>query len=78
MAVMLSVLSDTALHLRAAAGFKSVGQSIDLHGDEDALVCREAGVLWNEPTTDGYPNMRAKIDAELTCVEEEWKPGELT
>ena len=49
-----------------------------MHGREHAKVCREAGVLWNEPTTDGYPNMRAKINAELACVEEEFNSGGLT
>ena len=78
MTVMLEVLSDLGLHIRAAEGFKTVGQSIDLHGGEDAEVCREAGVLWNEPTTEGYPNMRAKINAEVACIEEEFNSGGLT
>ena len=40
MLLMLEVLSDAQLHKRAAEGFKKVGQSIDLRGKEDALVCR--------------------------------------
>ena len=78
MMVMLGVLSDPSLHIHASKGFKKVGQSIDLHGEEDLEVCREAGVLWNEPTTDGYPNMRAKIDAELQDLKEEFEAGRLT
>ena len=78
MVIMLEVLSDRDLHRRASEGYKKVGQSIDLHGKEDALVCREAGTLWNEQTTDGYPNMRAKIDAELAAVAEEFASGGLT
>ena len=57
---------------------KKVGQSIDLHGEDDLEVCREAGVLWNEPTTDGYPNVRAKIDAELQDLKDEFESGGLT
>ena len=78
MEVMFEVLSDSRKHELAAEGFKKVGQSIDLHGREDALVCREAGIFWNEETTDHYPNMRAKIDAELAAVAEEWEAGRLT
>ena len=72
MTVMLEVLSDLALHIHAAEGFKKVGQPIDLHGGEDAEVCREAGVLWNERTTDRYPNMRAKINAEFAAIADEF------
>ena len=78
MVLMLEVLSDPALHMQAAKGYKSVGQSIDLHGREDELVCREAGVYWREKTTDGWPSMRPKIDAELAAVEDEFKNGGIT
>ena len=78
MTVMLGVLSDPALHIHASKGFKKVGDAVDLHGKEDLLICREAGVLWNEPTTDGYPNMRAKIDAELQDLKEEFDSGGIT
>ena len=78
MTVMLGVLSDPALHIHASKGFKKVGHAVDLHGAEDLLICREAGELWNEQTTDGYPNMRAKIDAELRELKEEFDSGGLT
>jgi len=78
MLLMLEVISDPRKHERAAEGYKKVGQSIDLHGREDALVCREAGVFWNEETTDKYPSMRPKIDAELAAVAEEFASGGLT
>jgi len=74
---MLEVLSDPGLHSNAAKGFKYVGQSVELHGSEDALICREAGTFWNEPTTDGYQNMRPKIDGELAAVAEEYETGGL-
>ena len=78
MVLMLEVLSDPALHMQAAKGYKSVGQSIDLHGREDELVCREAGVYWREETTDGWPSMRPKINAELAILEDEFKSGGIT
>ena len=48
MELMLDVLKDPTLHSRASLGYKKVGQSIDLYGREDAMVCREAGGYWNE------------------------------
>ena len=78
MLLMLEVLSDTRLHKRAAEGYKKVGQSIDLHGKEDALVCREAGTFWREETTDKFTSMRPKIDAELVAVAEEYESRGLT
>ena len=77
MCLMFEVLSDPALHRKASEGYKKVGASIDLHGTEDALVCREAGTFWNEETTDKYPSMRPKINAALADVTEEWETGGL-
>ena len=76
--LMLEVLSNPQLHHHASEGYKKTGQSIDLFGKEDALVCREAGEFWNEETTDGYPNMRARIDAELAAVADEIGTGGIT
>jgi hypothetical protein len=47
MLLMLEVLSDPRKDERAAEGYKKVGQSIDLHGKEDALISlsRGGGVL---------------------------------
>ena len=78
MLMMLEVLSDPALHIRASEGFKKVGQSIDLHGREDEMVCREAGTFWNEETTDKYSSMRPKIDAELAAVADEFRSNGIT
>ena len=78
MLLMLEVMSDPALHMRAAAGYKKVGQSIDLRGSEDEEVCREAGTYWNEETTDKFPSMRPKIDAELAAVADEFESGGIT
>ena len=70
MLLMLEVLSDPELHRNGAEGYKKVGQSIDLNGKEDVLVCREAGTFWNEETLDKCPSMRNKIEAELAAVAE--------
>ena len=73
MNLMFEVLNDPELHKRASQGFKRVGQSIELHGREDDLVCREAGTFWHEATTDKYPSMRPRIDAELAAVADEYE-----
>ena len=78
MVLMFEVISNPDLHKRASEGYKKVGQSIDLHGREDAMVCREAGIFWNEETTDKFPNMRSKMDIELAAVAEEVARGGLT
>ena len=49
-----------------------------MFGKEDVLVCREAGDFWNEETKDGYPNMRARIDAALAAVADELDTGGIT
>jgi len=78
MLLMYDVLSDPQLHKDASKGYKKVGQSVDIDGQEDALICREAGQFWNEETTDSYPSMRPKIDAELAVVADEVSSGGLT
>lgn len=79
MTLMLGVLSDPALHIHASKGFKKTGHTVDLLSNkEDFEICREAGALWNERTTDGYANMRAKIDAELQDLKDEFDSGGLT
>ena len=79
MTLLLNVLSDPALHIHASKGFKKTGHAVDLLSNkEDTEICREAGVLWNERTTDGYANMRAKIDAELQDLKDEFDSGGLT
>ena len=75
--LMWDVLSDADLHRQAAQGYKKVGQSIDLHGSEDNQIVREAGQFWNEVTTDGFPNMRAKVEAEMADVQENYEAGHI-
>ena len=78
MELMLEVLSDPGLHARASEGYKKTGQSIDLHGKEDGLICREAATFWNDETTDGFVNMRPRVDVELAAVADEIRSGGLT
>ena len=72
---MLDTLANPPLHRRASEGYKKAGQSIDLYGSEDALICREAAVFWHEETSDGYTSMRARIDSELAAVRDEIGTG---
>jgi len=72
---MWQVLADPRWHEQASEGFKKVGQSVDLDGAEDTRICREAGVFWNEETTDHYANMRQKLDSEMAAVAEEVSSG---
>jgi hypothetical protein len=78
MELMLDVVKDPALHRHASEGYKKVGQSIDLHGTEDQLICREAGTFWNEETTDKASSMRPKINVELAAVADEYASGGIT
>ena len=57
---------------------KKVGQSIDLHGSEDNQIVREAAKFWNEVTTDGFPNVRAKVDAEMPDGQGNYEAGHIT
>ena len=41
-------------------------------------LLQERGAFWNEETTDKFPNMRPKIDAELAAVADEFASGRLT
>ena len=43
--MMAEVLSNLALHLHAADGYKKTGATIALNGDEDDLVVRERCVF---------------------------------
>ena len=77
MLLMCEVLSDVSLHKRAAEGYKKVGQSLPLWGIEDNMVNREAEEFWKEKTTDGYANMREKLNDELAEVSDEHASGGL-
>ena len=69
--IMIKVMSDKELHLRASKGYKYTGTNNAFDGTEDKLICREAGVFWREL------GMRKKIDDALEKVEERFKKGDL-
>ena len=69
--MMAQVLSDSSLHLQAAAGYKSTGLTVALNGTEDHRVTREAGNFFRSL------NMREKINREVAIVEQEYKAGRL-
>ena len=75
--IMREVLSDPAIHVAAVAGYKKTGITVDLHGKEDGLICREAAQFWSERTSDGFANMREKINYELSAVADEYGSGSL-
>ena len=77
MELMHSVLCDKELHKKAARGYKKVGQSVDLHGKEDNLIVREAAIYWNEATSDGYKNMREKVNDEMAIVAEHFAENQI-
>ena len=61
--IMIEVMSDLALHIRASKGYKYTGTTNALDGSEDKLICREAGQFWCEL------GMRKKIDSAVAEVE---------
>ena len=68
---------DEELHKTAAYGFKQAGLSVDLGGKEDDLIAKGARDVWYSPTSEGYPNMRAKLDVELAYVKQQVHDKEL-
>ena len=46
--IMIEVMSDVNLHLKATAGYKMTGTTNALDGTEDHLINREAEIFWNE------------------------------
>ena len=75
--LMHSILCNKELHLQAARGYKKVGQSVALNGSEDNLIVREAGRYWNEVTSDGYKNMRERVNDEMAIVAEHFAAGQI-
>ena len=61
--IMIEVMSDLPLHIRASKGYKYTGTTNALDGSEDKLICREAGQFWCEL------GMRKKIDSAVAEVD---------
>lgn len=67
--IMIEVMSDPELHLRASRGYKYTGTMVALDGSEDKLICREAKDFWIES------KMRQKIDSAVADVKEKYHAG---
>ena len=63
--IMVGVLENIELHLKAADGFLKTGLAVALDGSQDQLIVREAGIFWAEQ------GMRAKINSAVAEVREE-------
>lgn len=70
--MMAAVAANLAIHVAAADGYKKTGATVELHGDEDHLIVREAGIFWKKM------GMRAKINDEIAHVTEEVSQKRLT
>ena len=44
--IMIQVMSDQSLHVQASKGYKYTGTTVDLNGEEDSKICREAKDFW--------------------------------
>ena len=60
--IMIEVMFDLSLHLKACQGYKYTGTTVAFNGTEDTDICREANDLWLES------NMRQKNDAVVADV----------
>ena len=69
--VMIEVMSDKDLHLRASLGYLLTGTMLPLDGSLDHKVCREAADFWKEL------NMRERINSAVAEVEAKFNAGKL-
>ena len=69
--IMIEVMSDLSLHLKATAGYKYTGTTVALDGTEDTSICREAKDFWEEL------GMRKIIDSAVAEVEDAYNAGRL-
>ena len=63
--IMVGVLENIELHLKAADGFLKTGLAVALDGSQDQLIVREDSIFWTEL------GMRAKTNAAVAEVREE-------
>ena len=70
--IMVAVLSNPEVHLRASRGYKKTAVAVHLDGREDQEIQREAGDFWREL------GMRQKVDADIAAVRAEAQASRLT
>ena len=70
---MAALWSQQWLHQAAAEGFKKVGLSNALNGDDDRLICREALRFWNDLGMNAArTNAMHDVDVELAAGRLDW------
>ena len=69
--VMCQVMSNPALHQKAADSYKWTGTTNALDGTEDELIAGDARQFWDEL------GMRGIVNTAMAEVEQEWKAGNL-
>ena len=69
--IMIDVMRDPELHIKAAKGYKRTGTTVSLDGQEDHLIVRDAKAFWDEN------DMRNKITSAVADVERRWNDGTL-
>ena len=68
---MCEVMSNPALHQKAADSYKWTGTTNALDGTEDELIAGDARQFWDEL------GMRVIVNAAMAEVEQEWRAGNL-
>ena len=69
--IMIDVMGELDLHLKACKGYKYTGTTVALDGREDGMIVREAKEFWEEL------EMRKKVDAAVADVESKHRAGAL-
>lgn len=69
--MMHETLVSKERHIKAAKGYKYTGATVSLSGNEDHMICREAGKFFRDL------RMREKINAAVADVQAEVRAGRL-
>ena len=69
--IMIEVMSNVDLHLKACRGYKYTGTTVAFDGSEDSMICREAKEFWDEL------GMRQEINSAVADVEARYTAGQL-
>ena len=58
--IMLEVMSELGLHLKACQGYKYTGVTVAFDGSEDKDICREAKTCWDNNLMREKPTPRSR------------------
>ena len=67
--IMIQVLGQVELNLKATKGYKYTGTMVALDGSADDMIAREAKIFWEER------GMRKKIDSALAEIKASYDAG---